>query len=1696
MKSEHRDAKVIFGEALRLSLPAERAAYLDQACAGDLVLRREVESLLSAYAQAGDFLNQTCPLPAPDLLIERTGTMIGRYKLLEKIGEGGFGVIYMAEQREPVQRKVALKIIKAGMDTKEVIARFEAERQALALMDHPNISKVLDGGATEAGRPYFVMELVNGIPITDYCDQKNLPTAERLQLFIKVCHAVQHAHQKGIIHRDLKPTNVLVTLHDGEPVPKVIDFGVAKALGQKLTQKTFFTAFQHMIGTPAYMSPEQAELSGLDVDTRSDIYSLGALLYELLTGATPFAKETLAKAALDELRRIIRDTEPLKPSTRLRTLGDDLAEVAKRRDAEPAALNRLVRGDLDWIVMKCLEKDRARRYETANGLALDIQRHMTHEPVTAAAPSTLYQAQKFVRRHRTGLAMAVALVVLLAAGVFASRREAVRATRAERAQVLLRQRAEADEQKAETEAAKSRQVAQFLKDMLKSVAPSVALGRDATMLKEILEKTAERAGKDLTNQAEVRAELCSVIGNTYLELQDYPKAEEMHREALRLRSALFGETNQFVAASIYELGVVLFEKHGPDIQQCLNETESLFRQALRIRRELNDRSRETVYCLGYLGMTLVAQGERAEAEKTLREAVQMAETLGADTPEVALALTYLAQQAHDRGAFPEGEAMTRRALAIRRNCGAADDAICQSLVFLAIGLRDEGKLSESEAVRGEALALFEQLSAKDRPHLDLTLGAWSTELANLFISSGKLAQAEIVLRADLANAIKLWGIDHPAAASARRRLISVLLDEQKFSEAEVLLHETEKAIAARRKSAGDDLDVAAALSDISFLFRQAGRLPKAEATARETLAIRKQLLGEEHRDVAWALHLLAWNLHLQGRDSEAEALSRQELALWHKLLGKDHPNMATCLQDLAQFLRDQRKLADAEGAIRECLTIREKKDRNHPDLAFDFNLLTELLRAQGKLAEIREVYRRKAEAGGLEAKNDYARFLTTCKDPGLGDVTNAVTLAERIVAATGRTNLLYLTTLAAAYAQAGRSAEANAMAREAAEKYHTSMARYEKLASDPNRHHECWSFADAYEAIGGLLKQIGQTQEAEKVYQDAQALWRKLVREDPGNSDYTKRLGQSHWGLAEVLAKTGRTNQAEKVLREALQVFEQATRDFPAELCMRQEQAYSRRSLADVFSKSGRIDEAEREQRAAIALYAGLKAAAPANPWYCQEEAYTTWMLASMLEGAGRLDAAEVEYRHAIGLQEKARADFPSQGVFTERLGTIQRQLVELLRRRGKPAEANATVREGTEKYHTSMAQYEKLASDPNRHHACWSFAISYEVIAGLLKEIGQPQEAEKAYQDTQVLWRKLVANFNTEDHRFHLAANYEALGHLLRQAGRATESLESFRAAQAIWLKLVAESNVEDHRNHLGWTGDDIGQSLQQAGRLEEAAESFRQALAVWKKLDADFSKDAYRNRVSGTLVSLARTLQNVGKRTEAEPLFREAAEHASAGTLNELAWQLATDPDPKLRNGAMAVLLAEKAVSGPNQTNPIVMDTLAAAYAEAGQFTNAVRVQQEAIALLQNEQQKKDFASRLRLYDAGMPYRNPDSSAQQATTLLANGKCAEAEPLARECLAIREKQIPDDWRTFNARSLLGGSLLGQKKHAEAEPLLLAAYEGMKQREARIPMNGRPRLKETLQRLVQLYDATGRPDQAAEWKQRLADFEKAGTDR
>ena len=432
-------ANDIFVRAVEIDAPVDRRLFLEQQCGDDAALRAQVDSLLAAGGKVGSFLEKPAvpALPAGDVtmvygpLTEGPGTVIGPYKLLQHIGEGGFGAVYMAEQEHPVRRKVALKIIKPGMDTREVIARFESERQALAMMEHPNISRVFDAGATASGRPYFVMELVRGVPITEFCDKNRLPAEQRLKLFVTVCHAIQHAHHKGIIHRDIKPSNVMVTLHDGVPVVKVIDFGVAKATAQKLTERTLFTAYGQMIGTPAYMSPEQAEMSGLDIDMRSDIFSLGVLLYELLTGTTPLDSAQLRKAGYAEMQRLIREEEAPRPSTRFSSLGGEATTVlATNRGTDVRRLSQLLRSDLDWIVMKSLEKDRNRRYGSPDNFAADVERYLTEQPVEARPPSTWYRFRKTARRNKAALTTAAMVATVLVLGTAVSVWQAMRATRA------------------------------------------------------------------------------------------------------------------------------------------------------------------------------------------------------------------------------------------------------------------------------------------------------------------------------------------------------------------------------------------------------------------------------------------------------------------------------------------------------------------------------------------------------------------------------------------------------------------------------------------------------------------------------------------------------------------------------------------------------------------------------------------------------------------------------------------------------------------------------------------------------------------------------------------------------------------------------------------------------------------------------------------------------------------------------------------------------------------------------------------------------------------------------------------------------------------------------------------------------------------------------------------------------------------
>ncbi|HKS38007.1 MAG TPA: serine/threonine-protein kinase [Verrucomicrobiae bacterium] len=894
--------------------PEQRAAYLNEACDGDGELRRRVEALLQAHERAGGFLEDPATDPQasratvrlPTIWTEGCGDRIGRYKLLQQIGEGGCGIVYMAEQETPVHRRVALKVIKLGMDTRSVIARFEAERQALALMDHPNIARVFDAGATETGRPFFVMELVRGVRITDYCDQGSLSTRERLDLFVHVCHAVQHAHQKGIIHRDLKPSNILVTVNDGVPVPKVIDFGIAKATQGRLTDHTLFTAFEQFIGTPAYMSPEQAVLTSLEVDTRSDIYSLGVLLYELLTGQTPFAQKDLLEAGLEQMRRTIREKEPLRPSTRLSVMvAGDLATVARHRQSEPPRLIHLVRGDLDWIVMKCLQKDRGRRYETANGLAMDILRHLNNEPVVARPDTRAYRMAKFVRRHRASATFAVVVLVSLAGGLIGTITQARRATQHART---------ADEQRdfALRQLSRAEAINDLNTFLLSDAAPS---GKSFTV-GELLAR-AERVMEKQTGDAdENRVELLISIGHQYEIRDEHGKARELLGEAYALSRKLSEPSIRAKAAAALSVSIALAGE--------IERGESLIREALR---ELGDAPQfvlHRVFSLlrgsrvareadrGQLGIERVQEADRLlrnsgqgsslldltiamelaeayrmagrnrEAASAFAAAFKQLSALGRDDTEKAGTLLNNWGVALEALGQPlEAERLYRRAIAISTAENKNEDAVSPMLLNnLARTLGDLHRFPEAAQYAEQA---YERAKRADDQHV---VNMCLNVRTSLYREQGDLERAGQMLGEFEAKTRQLLPPGHIAFAIVASQKAQLALAR---GDAHAAVDEANRALAMAE---------AKPETRLSFLFlRRAAahmgalRYDAARADAARSLALNQEATGSEMLSSWSGLAYLTMGraLNAQGKPKEARLAYASALEHLGPTLGPDHP---------------------------------------------------------------------------------------------------------------------------------------------------------------------------------------------------------------------------------------------------------------------------------------------------------------------------------------------------------------------------------------------------------------------------------------------------------------------------------------------------------------------------------------------------------------------------------------------------------------------------------------------------------------------------------------------------------------------------------------------------------------------------------------------------------------------------------------
>ena len=840
MVKQEKNEEVIFNAAIQFKSRDERDAYLAETCSGDKKLRAEVEALLKAHYEGSSLLDVPVFGAGVTLgdsaLSEGPGTRIGRYKLLQLIGEGGFACVYMAEQAEPVRRKVALKIIKLGMDTKQVIGRFEAERQALAMMDHPNIAKVFDGGATDTGRPYFVMELVKGIPITEYCDDYNFDTRGRLELFVDTCRAVQHAHQKGIIHRDIKPSNVMVTLRDGRPVPKVIDFGIAKAMQQRLTERTVFTEYRQFIGTPEYMSPEQAQFSELDIDTRSDIYSLGVLLYELLTGTTPFERKELLSGSYDEMLRIIRETDPLKPSTRVSALGDALADVAKHRHAEPAELCKIISGDLDWVVMKTLEKDRTRRYETANELAMDIERHLSDEPVSAGPPRVGYRLRKFVRRHRTsvvaGLLVAAALVIGLCLALIGF----IQASRQRDLTEVQRQRASVNFKMARDAVDEMTRVA---KEQLTDVPGTKKVRRQLLQKAQVFYAGFVEENREDPAALEEIALAYEDIGIIHAELGNISQAREAFGEAIELLERLTGE----------------------------------FPDEPEYRSQLAD-------CWGHYSYTFIWTHQRQEMAEGRRKVVALLEELVVDFPGEPSYLQWLASAHTDLGnaledlrweplhlrdasVLKEAEMHHRKSIAILEKLYADFPEIPKDLENLAhchhwLGahLLKTDQLEEAEQQLRQALSLREQLLAEEPDSASKRgpLAHLKAYFGNLLARQGKVEEAEKEFREAITIREKLRE-EFPSHIEHRRRLGwllynlgTALMDRGLVLEGEDALRQGiayfEKLAAELPEIAGFRWDLAHCLVALGEMLAETGQLEKAVLAYRRAIESREKLVSD------------------------------------------------------------------------------------------------------------------------------------------------------------------------------------------------------------------------------------------------------------------------------------------------------------------------------------------------------------------------------------------------------------------------------------------------------------------------------------------------------------------------------------------------------------------------------------------------------------------------------------------------------------------------------------------------------------------------------------------------------------------------------------------------------------------------------------------------------------------------------------
>jgi eukaryotic-like serine/threonine-protein kinase len=906
--------KDLLHQALQLA-PEQRDPFLDQACSSDVAMRAELESLLSAEQNVRSSFMQSPPLAdkgmgvSVDVMETAGGLKPGqvfaqRFRLVRKLGEGGMGQVWLADQTSPVQRQVALKLIKAGMYDEAVVQRFQSEQQSLAIMDHPAIAKVFDAGSTPQGQPYFVMEYVPGVPITEYCDQKKLNILQRLELFLQACDGVQHAHQKAIIHRDLKPGNLLVVEVNSKPEPRIIDFGLAKAIAPKVEAASLFTQIGNLVGTPGYMSPEQADPNVGDIDTRTDVYSLGVVLYVLLTGLQPF--DTKQKQPLDELLRKLREEEAPSPSTKVGADRETSVPIAEARGTEPKPLVKVLRGDLDSITMKAIEKDRARRYGTPSELAADIRRYLNHEPVLARPASAVYRLGKYVRRHRVAVGIAAGLVLLLAGFIGVQSAELRKITR--------------ERDRANRERDRATRITDFMTSMFRVSDPSEARGNSVTA-REILDKASNDMGTGLVKDPEVQTQMLEVMAGTYSNLGLYVRAQELAQRALDTRRNLLGPVDPMTLASMTQLGWIL------DREGHYEEAEKLERQALEEeRRILGQQDPQTIESIDYLAVILEDKAQNAEAEKLAREAVQAStRRLGPENSQTLLAINHLARALWYQARYDEAEQQYRYLADVdRRVLGPDHPQTLKALSSLGATLYAEHRFTESEQVDRQVVAVERRVFGSDHQATVLSI----SNLAACVHAEGHMAEAEKLNREVFAIRLRTLGPEHDETLTTETNLADVLMDEGHLRESEKLQRE---ALAIQMRVLGPEhRDTLWAKSNLAGILMREGRYTEAERLAREAYDAQVRTLGPQHDQTVDTMRNLGEVLAYEHRYDEATKLFRDAIQQEDRSgkLGNPWQNWyafacvataANHADDALQYLREavNRGYQDGDGLMAE-----------------------------------------------------------------------------------------------------------------------------------------------------------------------------------------------------------------------------------------------------------------------------------------------------------------------------------------------------------------------------------------------------------------------------------------------------------------------------------------------------------------------------------------------------------------------------------------------------------------------------------------------------------------------------------------------------------------------------------------------------------------------------------------------------------